>query len=281
MHELEERIRGWRRQWVAKLSRAQLDELEAHLREELDHTLAPALDAAWADSVASLGDPNVLAAEFAKVRPDSGWLPARLVSALACGVTLLLLALFGLAMLRRGDPLLSAHVVLVTLGYLTTFLIGALGVCFALMRPFAEWHTVRSRSLRRVAAPLTVFGGGCTLAGMLLGMRWAAQEWGVAWSWDSRETGALAVVVGNGALAVLLMLPRVADSARMALALLNSVLVSLAWFHPLLGLGWGTRHSDGIPTWAYPALLGALVAQAGLVLLAVTPERWLRRRATE
>jgi hypothetical protein len=281
MHELEERIRRWRRQWVAKLSRAQLDELEAHLREELDRTLAPALDAAWPDAVARLGDPNVLAAEFAKVRPDSGWLPARLVGALACGVTLLLFALFGLAMLRRADPLLSAHVVLITLGYLTTFLIGALGVCFALMRPFAEWHTVRSQSLRRVAVPLTVFGGGCTFAGMLLGMRWAAQEWGVAWSWDSRESGALAVVVGNGALAMLLMLPRVADSARMALALLNSVLVSLAWFHPLLGLGWGKPHSYGIPTWAFLALLAALVTQAGLVLLAVTPERWLRRHATE
>jgi hypothetical protein len=277
MHKLEERIRTWRQEWAAKLSREQLDELEGHLREELDGALAPALDLAWTGAVAKLGDPALLAAEFAKVSPRSGWLPARIVGFLTVGLTLLIAALLPF-LTRQGDALLGIHVMLVTLGYVTTYLIGMLGVCFALMRPFADWHAGRARSLRRVAVPLTMFAGVCTLLGVVLGMRWAAREWGVAWSWDPRETGGLAVVVGNGALAVFLMLQRVPDSARMALALVNSLLVTLAWFHPVLGWGWGEMpHSYGAPSWAAAVLLAALVGQAVLLFVALTPEGSLRR----
>jgi hypothetical protein len=281
MHKLEERIRAWRQEWAAKLSREQLDELEGHLREELDRALAPALDLAWSGAVAKLGEPTVLAAEFAKVAPRPGWWPAPVVGFLAVVFTLLVVGTVPF-MMRRGDTLLSVHVMFVTLGYGTTFLIGLLGVCFALVRPFADWHAGRARSLRRVAAPLALFAGACTLFGVILGMRWASQAWNAAWTWDSKEVGGLAVVIGNGALAVFLLLPRVPDSARMALALLNSLLVTLAWFHPLLGWGWGERvHSYGALPWAASAVLAMLIGQTILLLLALTPEHWLRRPSAE
>jgi hypothetical protein len=277
MHKLEQRIRAWRQEWAAKLSREQLDELEGHLREELDRALAPALDLAWTAAVAKLGEPTLLAAEFAKVAPRSGWWPAKVVGFLAVAMSLLIVSVIA-SRITPNDVLLGIHVMFATVGYVTTFLIGALGVCFALMRPFADWHAGRARSLRRVALPLALFAGTCTLLAAVLGMRWAAQRWGVAWSWDPKETGALAVVIGNGALAVFLLLRRVPDSARMGLALFNSLLVTLAWFGPFVGWGWGEMlHSYGAPSWAASALLGLLIVQTVLVFLALLPERWLRR----
>jgi hypothetical protein len=280
MHKLEQRIRAWRQEWAAKLSREQLDELEGHLREELDRALAPALDLAWTGAVTKLGDPTMLAAEFAKVGPRAGWWPARVVGFLAVVVSLVIVGAIT-ARIRPDDLLLGIHVIFATLGYVTTFLIGALGVCFALMRPFADWHDGRARSLRRVALPLALFAGTCTLFAVVLGMRWAALRWGMAWSWDPKEVGALAVVIGNGALAIFLLIRSVPDSARMGLALFNSLLATLAWFGANLW-GWGDRlHSYGAPSWAAPAVLATLICQALLVFLALLPERWLRRQAAE
>lgn len=280
MRKLEDRIGAWRQEWAAKLNREQLDELEGHLREELDRALDPALDLAWTGAVAKLGDPALLAAEFAKASPRSGWWPARVVGFLAVAMSSIIASVIA-TRITPGDVLLGIHVMFATVGYVTTFLIGALGVCFALMRPFAEWHEGRAQSLRRVALPLALFGGGCTLLAVVLGMRWAAQRWGVAWSWDPKEVGALAVVIGNGALAVFLLVRSVPDSARMGLAVFNSLLVTLAWFGANLW-GWGERlHSYGAPPWAATAVLASLIIQALFVFLAVLPERWLRRRIAE
>jgi hypothetical protein len=277
MHDLEQRIRQWRSQLAGQLKcRPEvLDELESHLREELDRSLAPALDQAWEASLAKLGDPRALAEEFAKVTPPIGWLPARCV---ALGSISIAPAMVPVALLfARGDPLLVVHVAAVLLGYLATLFVGALGICFAVARPFSAWHAGRSRSLRSVALPLTLFGASFTGLGIGLGMQWAQREWGWAWSWDSKEVGALAVVVGNLILAGLLAWRGAPDRLLMAMALVNNVVVCLAWFHPLLGVvGPEALHAYGWSAFA-PVLIAALVLQVALVVFVAIPANWLRQ----
>jgi hypothetical protein len=133
MHDLEQRIREWRREVARQLDgrREVIEELESHLREELQQALAPVIDQAWTAALAKLGDPKVLAAEFAKLTPPTGWLPARLVGLGWIGITVLIVMLAPVAVLvARGDPLLVTHISFVLLGYLSTLLVGALGICF-------------------------------------------------------------------------------------------------------------------------------------------------------
>src|SRR5215831_16437262 len=82
MFDLEERIRHWRQAQAHALGgRAEvLDELESHLREEVQRLVAAGQTpgSAWETALAHLGDPRQLAAEFGKVSPPGalGWLPA-------------------------------------------------------------------------------------------------------------------------------------------------------------------------------------------------------------
>jgi cytochrome c assembly protein len=283
MHELEQRIRQWRREVARQLDgrREVIDELESHLREELQRALAPAIDQAWTAALAKLGDPKMLEAEFAKLTPPTGWLPARLVGLGWIGIVAMVLVLAPVAILSaRGDPLLVVHVSFVLLGYLATLLVGTLGICFAVARAFSDWHVGRSRSFRRIAFALTLFATGCTAVGVWLGMQWAQRAWAVAWAWDPKEVGALAVIAGNLALAGLLLWPWVSDRLTMAISLLNNMIVCLAWFHPLLGIvGRPGLHSYGWSRFA-PLLIAALVLQALFMIVAAAPAGWLRKQQT-
>lgn len=283
MHDLETRLRAWRRETATLLGnrREVLDELESHLREELEVELAPAVAQAWDRALAKLGDPRALAAEFAKATPPARWLPARLAWFAWAGLVLAIVVGAAPPIFARGDTLLAVHVLCVLTGYLGTLLVGALGVCFAAGRLFADWDAGRSRALRRVALPLVLFAGAFTLVGVGLGMQWAQRSWNVAWSWDSKEVGGLTVILANLILAVLLLWRRVPDRLLMGLALLNNILVGLAWFHPLLGIGWnGSLAAYGWSAFA-PLLIAFLAVQAALAVLTALPATWLHvRRAS-
>jgi hypothetical protein len=283
MHDLEQRIRQWRGEVARQLDgrREVIDELESHLRAELQRALAPAIDQAWTAALAKLGDPKMLAAEFAKLTPPTGWLPARLVGLGWIGIVAIILVLAPVVILSAGgDPILVVHVSFVLLGYLATLLVGTLGICFAVARPFSPWHVGRSRSFRRIALALTLFAAACTAVGVWLGMQWAQRAWALAWAWDPKEVGALAVIAGNLALAGLLLWPRVSDRLTMAVGLLNNIIVCLAWFHPLLGIaGRPGLHSYGWSRFA-PLLIAALVLQALFLIVAAAPAGWLRRQQT-
>jgi hypothetical protein len=90
MTDLEQRVRGWRRETEATLafSAEELDELEDHLRLSLEakQERGIALDQAWDESITDLGASSLLALEFAKemLMPALGrllyswWKPAML-----------------------------------------------------------------------------------------------------------------------------------------------------------------------------------------------------------
>src|ERR1700722_16631787 len=85
MFDLEQRIHEWRQTQINALDgRAEgAEELESHLREEVQRLVqsGQTLEHAWQAALRGLGNPQELAAEFARVGSSHpvAWLPARLL----------------------------------------------------------------------------------------------------------------------------------------------------------------------------------------------------------
>jgi hypothetical protein len=274
MSDLERRIGQWRRRLAeeASCSADAIDELESHVREEVQQLVAAgrsegdALEAA----LVRLGSPSALAAEFAKVAPAAAvWLPVRLATlakvALAAGLVGFLLAksqdgLVGL--------LLAAHLYTVILGYTATFFVGFLAACYAVTRPFRELSAGEMASLRRAVFVLAAVALVLTLIGVVLGSVWAKEHLGRFWDWDPRESWAALVLVWDAAVVALLWRRQLAEHTAVLLGLAGNVLVAFAWFGPLAATG----------PLAFALLLGFALTQLALLGLGLAPAGCLRRR---
>jgi hypothetical protein len=278
MFDLEERIRHWRQAQAHALGgRAEvLDELESHLREEVQRLVAagqtPA--GAWETALARLGDPRQLAAEFGKV-PAPGalrWLPARVVVAVLALLGLGLAWLIGTNLLQgRLGVLLAGHLFTITLGYGTTFAAGVLAVWALVSRVVAAAEARQGEGFRAAAAALAAAALVLNAVGVVLGGWWAADNLGHFWGWDAKEIGGLSVVVWNAVLLLWLHFRPAAFLVGMVLAGVGNVVVGLSWFVPAL---LDNRHSYGFG----PPLLGFVIVQILLLLLALVPAGWLARQ---
>lgn len=134
-----------------------------------------------------------------------------LLVAAAVGFASLLMA-DGLAV-QEGDTLkvlqavldtnfwLATHVVCVTLGYATTILAGVLGAVYILggvFTPSIDKET--GKELTRMTYGVVCFAMLFSFIGTVLGGIWADQSWGRFWGWDSKENGAVLVVLTNAIL---------------------------------------------------------------------------------
>ena len=235
MHNLEKLITEWRKTaGTPNVSAETLDELESHLRETTERLVRSgmSLPDAFQRAVANLGAMPGIASEFRKL-DEPLWLPIKL----AIGVTTfaaIALAIFAIARSGSGrsSVLLGTHIFTVTLGYTVTLLIGGLGICFVSQRCFEDFPTSRLHSIRRVSLLLGTIALFFTAMGVFLGMVWAKIEWGRYWAWDSREIGGLSAVVWLACFVIAHRLFKNSSRGVLAISMLGSIVVSLAWFGP-------------------------------------------------
>lgn len=277
MHDLEKRVAEWRRMMAARaVDNETLDELESHLRETVDPLLRSGLNEAEAfqQAAAQLGSASALASEYQKVERPL-WLPVKLVIGVAILLTLAMLA-FVLVQLNVGriNLLLAFHVFLVSLGYSTTFLIGALGVCFVGQRCVANPSPLRTHSLPRVTFILGCMAASMTAVGVVLAMIWAKIEWSRYWAWDIKETGAFAVLLWQLFFLLMHRFPRITARAILTASLLGNIIVSLGWFGANL-------LSNGSRAYVTPSYVLLVLLGVGLNLVffftGLAPAGWLRR----
>src|SRR5262245_14160983 len=152
MFDLEANIRAWRESLAKSLGNRKevLDELENHLREEMQRLIMTGLtpEQAWQTAVSRLGTVDQLTREFGKVPTRPGrWLPGLVIAAFY-GIAML--AFGALMLLRLGDRsvLLLAHVATILAGYLAVFAFGALAVWGTLHRAWGGWDQGRAEALR-------------------------------------------------------------------------------------------------------------------------------------
>jgi hypothetical protein len=281
MPELETRIQEWKRSLAIAFggSGEILEELESHLREEIDRLMqaGQAPDAALAAAQAKLGRPVDLAAEYARAVPPAHWLPIRV------GLALLVLLLGSFTWMfvvpgfrPGGDVLLALHVAAVVAGYAAGFYAGLLGICYVgcwLIRPIGLGQR---RSLGRT---LFVANAGATLLllfGMVLGGVWAHERWGRAWNNDPREIGALIPLLWFAALTAMLWTAPRKQHLWVLLSVLAIGVGVWGWFGPSLLSE--QLHAYGIRTAILCLVIVCTAVPLVVALLGLLPPGRLRRQ---
>ncbi len=191
---------------------------------------------------------------------------------------------------------LATHVVMVTLGYASTFVAGILAIIYIILGSFSnrlgktasELQTANVAGVtailagpaagaavvaagmisKRAGVPLgrvittMVYAIVCfatlfSFVGTVLGGLWADQSWGRFWGWDVKENGALMIVVWNAILLHARWGRLVHDRGLMCLAVGGNIVTSWSWFGVNnLGIG---LHSYGFTSGVMIAL-GIFVA---------------------
>jgi len=234
LHDLEQWIAEWRKNIpnAADLEPEALDELEGHLRDSVDQLVQSGMPLAEAfrQAVAQLGPVPAIVSEFQKLH-EPAWLPVKVIVGLGASLALLL-AVYVFARFDRfhSDFLLASHVFAVTLGYMTVFLSGALGTCFIFQRCFSDFSPMRLQFLTRVSFVFHCVAASLTALGVVLGMAWSHTQWGRFWGWDSKEIGALCVMVWLICLLCIRGWRRITPHAIQMLGVMGNIVVSLGWF---------------------------------------------------
>ena len=178
---------------------------------------------------------------------------------------------------------LATHVVIITIGYSTTFLAGFLGIAYVCHKlvlsvfggtaKYAPKLMSSEKDGQRILGAM-IYGITCfslffSLVGTVLGGIWADQSWGRFWGWDAKENGALLIVIWNA----ILLHARWSGIARIrgisAIAIFGNVVTAWSWFGTnMLGVG---LHSYGFMDKAFNPLMYFILSQMIFIGLAYLP----------
>jgi hypothetical protein len=234
MFNQEQAIANWRGRLAegGVRSPAVLDELESHLREEMRRLVSAGTPEAEAFQLAQsrLGNTESLTTEFQKLSdrlPVSRWLRVLLGSGTLLALTTVLLA----ARLPGGpSPLLLAHTLTLTIGDVTAFFAGGLGICYVLGLRLKRLSPDEQQSLSRAAVLFNRFAACFVLAGLLLGMVWSVQNRGHYLSAAAREIGTVWAAIWLVAFCLMQRFGRLGVHATMLLCIMGNFIICLAWF---------------------------------------------------
>ena len=207
-------------------------------------------------------------------RNSIGLVVGSVISAL-CLIIAHLLSLSGdtLEMLRAvldTNFWLATHVVVVTLGYASTFVAGFLGIIFVIRGFFTTAVTPElKRALARMVYGIICFAALFSFVGTVLGGIWADQSWGRFWGWDPKENGAIIIVLWNALVLHARWGGLVRERGLLNLAIVGNIVTSWSWFGTnMLGIG---LHSYGFMQEAFLALLGFVGTMILLIVIGCLP----------
>jgi ABC-type transport system involved in cytochrome c biogenesis permease subunit len=169
---------------------------------------------------------------------------------------------------------LATHVVVITMGYGSTFLAGILAIIYIFRGALTKSLTKETAAaLTRMVYGIVCFATLFSLVGTVLGGIWADQSWGRFWGWDPKENGALIIVLWNAIILHCRWGGLVKQRGLMMLAVFGNVVTSWSWFGVnMLGVG---LHSYGFMQSAFYWLVGFVVSQLLIIgLAALPPEKW-------
>lgn len=189
---------------------------------------------------------------------------------------------------------LATHVVVITLGYASTFFAGLLAILYIMLGLFtpnltqklstgpeaAAKNAPKNRSAQTPAVELgkalskMVYGVICfatlfSFVGTVLGGIWADQSWGRFWGWDPKENGALLIVLWNALILHARWGGLVRDRGIMNLAVFGNIVTSFSWFGVnMLNIG---LHSYGFMDAAFKWLMVFIASQVAIIGLGLLP----------
>jgi cytochrome c-type biogenesis protein CcsB len=202
---------------------------------------------------------------------------------------------------------LATHVVIITLGYASTFVAGFIAIGYiilGLLTPLlSQKLTPRSATVGVAGGPAAgikaaqnlaaqtgqidiskalakmVYGIICfatlfSFTGTVLGGIWADQSWGRFWGWDPKENGALMIVLWNATILHIRWGGMVKERGLMNLAIVGNIITGFSWFGVnMLGIG---LHSYGFMDAAFKWLMLFNLTQLFFIGLGLIPLRFWR-----
>ena len=209
-----------------------------------------------------------------------------IVSSLAGFVTLMIahnLALGGDTMEMMRAVLdtnfwLATHVVVVTLGYASTFVAGTLALIYIVRGVFTRTlDAATGRGLARMVYGIVCFATLFSFVGTVLGGIWADQSWGRFWGWDPKENGALIIVLWNALILHLRWGGMIRERGLINCAIVGNIVTSWSWFGVnMLEIG---LHSYGFTQAAFKWLLWFVASQLVIIALGLLPQHlWVSFR---
>jgi ABC-type transport system involved in cytochrome c biogenesis permease subunit len=168
---------------------------------------------------------------------------------------------------------LATHVTIVTLGYTATFVAGLIGTVFLIRGLFTKsLDAPMFKQLGQMLYGVICFAMMLSFVGTVLGGIWADQSWGRFWGWDSKENGAVLVVIWNAMILHARWAGLIQQRGMAVLSLGGNIIVAWSWFGTnMLGVG---LHSYGFMDKAVPYLVGYWIFQLGLMGLGLIPPRY-------
>jgi len=167
---------------------------------------------------------------------------------------------------------LATHVVVVTLGYASTFVAGFLGLIYIVRGVFTKTlDAATGKSLARMIYGIVCFATLFSFVGTVLGGIWADQSWGRFWGWDPKENGALIIVLWNALILHLRWGGMIRDRGLAVCVIGGNIVTSWSWFGVnMLGIG---LHSYGFTDAAFKWLSLFVASQLAFILLGSLPPR--------
>ena len=161
---------------------------------------------------------------------------------------------------------LATHVVVVTLGYASTFVAGFLALLYIVRGVFTRTLGEKTaKGLARMVYAIVCFATLFSFVGTVLGGIWADQSWGRFWGWDPKENGALIIVLWNALILHLRWGGMIRERGLVNCALVGNIVTSWSWFGVnMLGIG---LHSYGFMSGAFMWLM--LFVGSQLLLIAI------------
>lgn len=175
---------------------------------------------------------------------------------------------------------LATHVTIVTMGYMATFVAGGIGLFYIAGGIFtkavdSEVNKVFGQMLYGVICFATLL----SFTGTVLGGLWADYSWGRFWGWDSKENGAVMVVIWN----TLILHARWAGLIKLrgiaVLALVGNMITFWSWFGTnQLGAG---LHAYGFNTELAERCRYFWLIHLALISVGLLPQKYWRSFSEE
>jgi ABC-type transport system involved in cytochrome c biogenesis permease subunit len=168
---------------------------------------------------------------------------------------------------------LATHVVIITLGYASTFVAGFLALIYIMRGVFTRTLSEKTaKGLSRMVYAIVCFATLFSFVGTVLGGIWADQSWGRFWGWDPKENGALIIVLWNALILHLRWGGMIRERGLMNCAVVGNIVTAWSWFGVnLLGIG---LHSYGFMDAAFTWLMLFVGSQLLFIALGSLPLRY-------
>ena len=181
---------------------------------------------------------------------------------------------------------LATHVVVVTLGYASTFVAGLLAILYIFLGLFTPLLTRKlgagvdaaktdlNKALAKMTYGVICFATLFSFTGTVLGGIWADQSWGRFWGWDPKENGALMIVLWCAVILHARWGGWIRERGLMNMAVFGNIITSFSWFGVnMLGIG---LHSYGFMDAAFKWLMLFVVSQLFIIGLGMLPRSYWR-----